>query len=571
MRFIGGTRGRLSAALLWAAVLAVPAQARTALELDASHQPVALQDAGDTWIDTTGKADQESVATDPSIAWRPTHADAIYPLTTGKALWLRFTIPPSAGVERWYLEIPYPSVDRVTLYLQASPGQWAVQSRAGDTLPVADWPVPHRHPLLPLVVSPTNPRSYLLKVENAQSYSAPLDFVSDSYLGRSEQQTSLILGIYFGLAGFAALLAVLSGISLRDSAYGFYALSVALMGLAQAAMTGIGGLQLWPHEPWWNDRSPMVLPVLAVGSLMWFFTTVVSMRERSPVLNRLFAGLALLAPVTALGIMFIEPSLRFRLLVPYVVLGANAAIFGMVWAARRGDRYAVWLLVGSLPVMIGAAFPTARVAGLIPVSFWTMYGMQIGIAVELPVLLVILMLRSQERREHHRRIQGLDRIDPATGLMNEHVFMERLTRMVVRSQRLKFQSAVLLVDIVNIDAIRRHFGPAAADELPLRVAGRLLSASREIDGVARLSELSFGMLLEGPLNAEEIASAGPRIVARCLMPCKDKPIEWVAQVRVAQTLVPAERADPKQVVARLRTLLSNVPAESKRAVFSLAS
>jgi diguanylate cyclase (GGDEF)-like protein len=227
-------------------------------------------------------------------------------------------------------------------------------------------------------------------------------------------------------------------------------------------------------------------------------------------------------------------------MVAYIVTASVVGPAAIIWAARRGDRYAIWLLAGSAPVILGAVFPLARLAGLIPVGFWTMHAMQVGIAIELPVLLVILMVRSQQRREHNRRIHGLDRIDPATGLINGHVFDERLARMLARARRLKYQSAVLLIDIVNIEQIRRDFGARSADELPLRVAGRLLSAAREIDAVARLSPLRFGMLVEGPLTAEEAASVGPRVVARCLMPFKSKPVEWVAQVRVAQTLAPAQ-------------------------------
>jgi GGDEF domain-containing protein len=561
---------RWLAALLLAVSVGGPALGRTVLDLDPAHQPVALQDWGDAWIDTTGEALVENVATDRGIAWAPTRQGAIYPLSLGKALWIRFTVPPAPDAERWYLEIPYPSVNRVTLYSPDSVGQWVAQS-AGDTLPVASWPVPHRHPLLPVVVSAEEPRKYMLRVENPHSYSAPLSFVSESYLSRHEQRTSLILGIYFGLAGLAVMLGVLSAISLRDSAYAFYALSVALMGLSQAAMTGIGGLHLWPNLPWWNDLSSMVLPVLAVGSLVWFFSAVVSLPQRSRRLHQLLAVLALLAIVTAIGMMLVSPSHRFQLMVPYIVTAATAGTVAILWAARRGDRYALWLLAGSAPVMLGSAFPIARLLGLIPISFWTMHGMQVGIAIELPVLLVILMVRSQQRREHNRRIHGLDRIDPATGLINAQVFAERLARMMARSQRLKYQSAVLLIDIANLEQIRRDFGARSAEELPLRVAGRLLSAAREIDGVARLSELRFGMLVEGPLTAEEAAAAGPRVVARCLMPFKNKPIEWVAQVRVAQSLVPTERADAHQVLERLEALLAAVPADSKRAVFALRS
>jgi two-component system, sensor histidine kinase LadS len=556
--------------LLIALMAAAPAWARTALELDSARQPVELGDWGDAWIDTTGQASVNDVVSDGRIEWTPTRRGAIYPITTGKVLWFRFTVPPAPDAERWYLEIPYPSVNRATLFTLDNVGEWVPQS-AGDTLPVADWPVPHRHPLLPIAVSAEEPRKYLLRVENPHSFSAPLSFVSESHLSRHEQRTSLILGIYFGLAGLAVAVGVLSAVSLRDSAYGFYALSVALMALAQAAMTGIGGLHLWPHWPAWNDVSSMALPVLAVGSLLWFFAIVVSMPERSRKLNLLLTGLALFAVPVAVAIVLVEPSLRFRLTVPYIVVASNVAVFCVLWAARRGDRYAVGVLGSMLPVIAGAAFPLSRLWGLIPIGFWTTHGMQVGIAIELPVLLVVLMVRSQQRREHNRRIQGLDRIDPATGLINGQVFVERLARMMVRSERLKYQSAVLIIDIVNLEQVRRDFGARSGEELPLRVAGRLLSAAREIDGVARLSELRFGMLVEGPLTPEDAASAGPRIVARCLMPFKNKPIEWVAQVRIAQTLVPTERADAQQVIDRLSALLTNVAPDSKRAVFTLTS
>jgi GGDEF domain-containing protein len=569
MGLLGAFRRLAAGLFLLAAVLLPPVWGRTVLELDSPSEPVPLLDWGDAWIDASGRVSVENVATDGAIAWQPTQPNAIYPLSSDKALWIRFTVPPAPDAERWYLEVPYPAVNRVTLYTPDSVGQWLAQS-AGDSLAVAKWPVPHRHPLLPLSVSAEEPRHYLVKVENGHSFSAPLSFVSESYLSRHEQRTSLILGLYFGLAGLAATLAALSAASLRDSAYALYALTVTLMALTQASLTGIAGLHLWPHAPAWNDVSALVLPVLAVGALMWFASAVISLAERSRRLYLLMLGGGALAVLVSALIAVVEPSHRFKLMVPYIAIGCNAAALLMVWAMRRGDRYAIWLLAGSLPVLIGAMFPLARTAGLIPLSFLTTHAMQIGIAIELPVLLVMLMLRSQDRREHNRRIHGLDRIDPATGLINEQVFRERLVRQIAVSQRLKLRSAVLLVEISNIETLRGQFGDRSAQELPLRVAGRLLSAAREIDSVARLAEHRFGILMEGPLTAEEIAAAGPRLVARCLMPFENKPIEWVAQVRVAQALVPMDGTDPDVIVGQLEALLASVPKDSKRAVFSLS-
>nr|WP_279343589.1 7TM diverse intracellular signaling domain-containing protein [Variovorax terrae] len=554
--------------MLLGAVLSLSALARTALELDTARQPVNLDDWGDAWIDTGGKAQPAQVDRDPSLPWQPTRGNAIYAFAAGQALWVRFTLPPSPDNERWYLELPYPSVNLVSLYRQDGAGQWDEQ-RAGDTLAVNTWPVPHRHPLMPVALSAETPRRYLLRIENPYGFSAPLRFVSESYLSYHEQRVSLILGIYFGLAGLAALLAALSAVSLRDRAYALYAPSVALMALTQASMTGIAGLHLWPGLAWWNDVSSLVLPVLTLISLLLFVSAVVSMRERSRHFHAGLIGLAVLGALVAIGIMVIEPQHRLWLLVPYTLLTQVAGLLALFWSWRRGDRFAPWLVLGALPVIGAAALPIARICGLVPVSFATMYGMQIGIAFELPVLLVILMLRSQQRREHNRRIHGMDRMDPATGLINGHVLTERLQRMIGRSERLHHQSAVLLIDIVNIEQIQRGFDRKSAEELPLRVAGRLLATARSIDSVARLSEYRFGMLVEGPLTSEEAAAVGPRLVARCLMPFRNKPPEWVAQLRVVWARVPQDSGDATALLERLGSALGAVPRDSRRAVFPL--
>lgn len=570
MRLFNIGRRLALAAFLLVGLWAAGAQARTVLDLDSTQQPIDLQDWGDAWIDERGQNTAEQVAQDAGVEWTPTQQGAIYPLTAGQSLWIRFTVPPAPDAERWYLEIPYSSLDKATLYSLDGAGQWIAQT-AGDAIPVASWPVPHRHPLLPVVVSAEVPRKYLLRIENPHSFSAPLLFVGESYFARREQRTSLILGICFGLAGLAVALASLSAVSLRDSAYGFYGLSVALMALSQAAMTGIGGLHLWPGWARWNDLSSMVLPVLAVGSLGWFFSAVTSMPERWKFMHQTLLALGLMSVATAVGIAVVDPSLRYKLMVPYIVVAGTLGIGSIGWAALRGDRYASWLLLAATPVVFGATFPLARLMGLIPVSFWTTYAMQAGIAIELPIALLILMMRSQHRREHNRRVQGFDKMDPATGLLNAQMFESSLTRMMARSRRLKYESVVLLIDLVNSEQIRRTYGARAAEELPLLVAGRLLSAARDIDVVARISELRFGMLVEGPLSTGDAAAEGPRIVARCLMPYKNKPIEWVAQVRVAQTIVPAEGVDAQQAIARLQGLLDTVAPDNRRAVFTLAT
>lgn len=553
---------------LFAALASPAAWSRTVLDLDVQRQPVALEDWGDYWIDTSAKLTAPEVAAGAGVNWQPTDRNAIYKAGAGNVLWIRFTVPPAPDAERWYVELPYSSINRASLYTLDMSGQWNEQ-KAGDLVAVSKWPVPHRHPLLPIAVSAETPSQYLLRLENGHRFSAPLQFVSEGFLNHSEQRVSLILGIFFGLAGLAVLVSAISAISLRDHAYGWYALSVTLMALTQATLTGIAGLHLWPDAAWWNDVSTSVLPTLELASTLMFVSAAISLPERSLRLHRGLMAVAVLGVVMAVALALVPVERRMGIFSLYVFLPQVLAVYAMAWAWKRGDRFAPWLMIGLSPILIAGAWLMARNAGLVPISFMTMHGSQLGVAIELPIVMVILMLRSQHRRENTRRIQGLDRVDPATGLINGHVFAERLMRMIARSERLKHQSAVMIIDIVNTDQIQRDFGRKAAEDLPLRVAERLLSTAREIDSAARLSERRFGMLVDGPFSAEDAATLGPRIVARCLMPYKGMHVDCIAQVRIAYALVPYQGSNAQGVLTALEEKLATVSIEDRKAVFML--
>jgi GGDEF domain-containing protein len=275
------------------------------------------------------------------------------------------------------------------------------------------------------------------------------------------------------------------------------------------------------------------------------------------------AGVSLLLVVT-------ESALRFKLLVPYLVVVPLVMLLINLWTWRRGDRFGGWLLISAAPFAFSLALAIARYLQWLPLSFATEQGVLASMALQMPAMLAVLILRSQHRRENKRRIHGLDRVDPATGLINEPVFVERMARMIARSERFKHQGAVLMIDLTNTEQLQRDFGRKTAEELPLRVAERLLSTAREIDSAARLSEQRFGMLVEGPFSDDDAASLGPRIVARCLMPFKGLPEACVAQVRVAYALVPRHGASAEVILARLEQKLANTSPASKRAVFMLS-
>lgn len=544
------------------------AYAEAPLNLTTHQQPVNLAGQGDYWIDTTGQYTAEQVADDTSIVWRPTHDHTVYPVSGTQALWIRLNALPTPEGERWYLEVVDPALNVASLFTKDAHATW-LEQRAGDQIDVAKWPVPHRYPLLPLALSTYATTQYLLRLENGTPISAPLHFVSEGYLSHSEQRVSLVLGMFFGLLGLAVLMCTISALLLRDATQGWYALLALLLGVSQSSATGIGGLHLWPHAAAWNDASKFVLPMLVMPTALMFIASAVSTAQRMPRLHRLMQFEAVLGLAIA-GVLLFTPSIaRGDLLIPIFLLVHSSALGVLLWAWMRGDRLAPWILLSFVPVLASAGWVIVAYLGWVPKDFLTQYCMQIGVALHLSIVMAVLTVRSQQRRDHTRRILRLDRVDPATGLIRQPVFLDRLQRMIARSERLQQRAGVMLVDILNIEQIQRDFGRTTAEDLPVRVAERLRALARDIDTAARLSPHSYGLLLEGPFSAQDAARLAPIIVARCLMPFEGLPAACVGQVRVAYALVPPQGGDAAVLLAQLQARLANAPADG-RAVFALA-
>ena len=543
-------------------------QAATPIVLAKTSDLVDLVSISEYRIDKTAKLTAADIAADTSTAWQKGPARGIYPLQPDQALWLRFSVAPAPDASHWSLEIPYAALNGASLFKLAADGSTTAQ-HAGDLLANSAWTVAQRHTIMAIEANAGQVTEYLLRLENAQGFSAPVRLIAADRLLRGEQGLSIFMGGYFGISVLGMLIGLVGLVWLRDSAYLFAAACAALVGLTQTAISGFGGLYLWPDSPFWADRSLVVLGLLAITSFLLLNAKIVYLGQRSRRLNFGVWAFSAFGAAVCAALLVTDGSLRIALALPplfaavLLMLGMNA------WAWRHGDRFGVWILISFIPFFLSIGLAALRYVQWIPLSFFTEQSWLASLAIQQLAMLAALFSRSQQRRENARRIAGVDQIDPATGLINEQVFTTRLARMQARSARLKHQSAVLVIEVMNSEQILRDFGKKTANALPLRVASRLLSTTREIDSAARLSELRFGILVEGPFNAEEAATLAPRIVARCLMPYPGLHIDCVSQVRVAYALVPELAGNPKTVLERLHRLLETAPESSKKAVFML--
>ena len=545
-----GRRWPSGAALLLALLLCLlggRSDAQPMVSLDGAGE-LLLHGVAEVWLDADGTTAREQVM-DPGgpARWRPLAESPLFDLRRGQAVWLRFALAPSTSLSAWFLELPYAPLDRLELHQPGDGGRWTV-TLAGDRVPVRERVIAFRHPLLPVVLPRDGPVVLYARLESPHGFAA---------MPRLVRQDVLLAMVVAAVMGWAR----------RDRTLAVFTIKLALLALGAASISGLAGLYLWPHAPQWNDLSPTLFTyAVFVATAVLTATALAGVPGVRP-WRVLLLTVAVAGAVGALAWASVAPHLRIKLVALYMLAVAALSVALAVAARRRGDPQAIGLVWALLPLLLSAALPVARALGVPLHNLVVQYGLVLGTSAEIPILLLVLLRRSQDRPDHQRRLLDMRHTDPTTGLPMLPVFIERGQRMILRSQRFDHQGLVLLVDIVAGRALGHD--PRRPSEWPLRVAARLQSHLTPVDVLARLAERRFGLVLEGPVTPTLEASMAPRLVASCLLPYEGQPEGWLTRVRVAYAMVPLDGGDMARVVQQLDSLLTSVPAWDSRTVFTL--
>ena len=353
---------------------------------------------------------------------------------------------------------------------------------------------------------------YWLRVEHARvAYSAPIRLISGTPLAVSRDQEQFLLGGYFGLLAMVLMMALALSIAWRDRLMIGYAAYVASVGITQLGQLGTGAQYVWPYWDGWNRLSTFVAPSLSAVVGLLFIRMLTEPARSSVWLDR--AVLAVAALTTTLVLLDIAVPLvaTYRLIGDVLLLLALVAVcMALAWR-RSPDRHLRLAILGFMPMLLLALFPLARTLGLIATSGLTRYGLAIGAALEMPILLYAIATGVASRREARVRAAASATTDALTGLANLRVLTPRLDGALARADKQGSSFAVLVVHVANWKDIAAAHGLQAAERALVLTASRLRRIAGEVDPAARVSEADFAVLLEAPTTRPDAIARARRI------------------------------------------------------------
>jgi two-component system, sensor histidine kinase LadS len=573
-------RLRRSMALLfavWLVWLVLPSLAWAqpkAAEIGAREVTLEMQ----FWVDETGQVTLEQLSQMPAGSFKLMEKHRSFSLQNQSALWMRLDLPAMDTSKRWYLQLSSGTfIDSASLFHRSTSGNWTEQV-AGDSLPVAQWTHPSQTPLFQLDVQ--NAATVWIRLKNYPAPIAPrVQLVNEGALAQQQSWTYLLLGGYFGFGLLVLFLGLIHVRLYADRAFVAYSVYVAFMLSFQVSFTGIGGLFFWPESATWNNASPAIFMLLLSATGTWFVREACGVARHNKFIDK-----AVMVKV-AFGVIFAAFYTLFPNHKTFITLnlyGLLTVVLGMilcVWTWRRGERYGGWLFLGFVPIWIGYTFPALRSAGLIADNWLSQYAVLIGSAIEIPLLLYVLHMRTKEFSENRARMRAIDHTDPLTGLAIAPVLTLRLRDAMRRSRRQEKAPVLILVELANHADIIETDGRPIGDRALVVAASRLLSSVSELDTVCRIDDARFAILSENSMDFYGVRMLAQRIIAKGLTEPADARSEKPLRFRVVTSVLQHDSKKPnagqdidlQDILIPLVQAMNELAKEPKKMIVHLAS
>ncbi len=558
--------GALLVGVLLGAAAHAGLPATAPLLLEDATAPIDAQNLGGAWVDANGSAGLEQVLRAGPALFQPLPPDVIYTLGEEGALWLHFRLLRGNNQHHgWLMAFPMPLLDRVTVYQQDSQGHWQGQS-AGDTMAVSTWSEPGRYPHFRLGLPRGQARDVYARIQHVTAADFPVQLLSERAYDQRIQVEYLGLGLTFGALLLLITACLAQSLVYRDGVYAWYALYALLTALAVSAYTGVAAHLLWPDFSVLGDAHQGLLALLAAAAALLFVRNLTGISARHQLIDQAVYWVGLAGIALAAVFPLLPKPAGLTVLTAYIggTTVANMLIAFAAW--RRGDGVGAWVLLAYVPLSLALGMALVRLFGWLPESFGTQYAIVAAMAVEVPLLMVALNLRSRERHGAHIRELALSSQDALTGLLAPHLFHDRLRQVVARYQRDKQNAAVVLIDLVNYPWIKEGHGSAVAEQSLLRCVIKLRRLLRDVDTVSRLGEARFGLILEGGVSRQSVTDRAARLIAGGLMPLPGLKPDVMLQFHAAAVLLDERIAEPPELVAALTGVLAKMSPRTRRPI-----
>ncbi|MGF1533042.1 MAG: 7TM diverse intracellular signaling domain-containing protein [Bernardetiaceae bacterium] len=459
-----------------------PLQAQEVLLLEATEERYALE--GACWYFVDEQRDRGFAEVRQAEFWTnflPVQDRQLNFGFTSDVIWVSFRLQSSTDLP-WLLYIKTALLEDITLYAQQPDGSWQ-ERKFGNRYPFSSWDTDHVWPTVYLDLPSGQERRFFMRFQNKSPMVLPLFLEQTESYASATRYHDLFYGLYFGGLLVMMLFNLFIFYTLRERSYIYYIGSILATLLLSSFISGFAFKVFLAQFPIINAYGARALAGMVVIFTGLFAQSFLETQRYAPLMHRLLwinMGLAVVG--IALGLSDVWPGATTKVVSVQAVL----LLVSGIWVWRKGNPYARFFVLAWAIYIFGGLAYTTYVSGLLPTSFWTKHGAEIGAISEVILLALALSDRYRLMRQERERViaQSLALQENSAKLLEQKV-RERTQALSNMNQELnqlneELNAAFDTVNFQKADIERKTQSLKASINYARRIQEAMLPTSEQI-------------------------------------------------------------------------------------------
>jgi signal transduction histidine kinase/CheY-like chemotaxis protein len=309
---------------------------------------------------------------------------------TSSGYWLRFrlNIPKELTNSPWLLEIPFPLLDYVALYSPDKNNAYSVII-TGDRSPFSQRDLDTTDFVFKLTPEQED-NVYYLHVKTKDSLQVPLHLWHVDHFPKHNAYVNRLQGIYFGIMIVMILYNLFIYLSVRERSYLYYISYISTFTLFQASIQGFSFEYLWPNETRWANISIPFLGVLSLFFASLFARNILQTHLFIPKFDKVLILIAASLFCTLPVVLFADYDVGIIVALFCTFIFFNLVLITSCLAAFKGNRIAKVFVVAWAIFLVSGIISMLGVLNVLPLKYSSLVALQIGSAIEVILLSLVL-------------------------------------------------------------------------------------------------------------------------------------------------------------------------------------
>jgi len=329
----------------------------------------------------------------------------------------------------WWLDIDYPLLDYVDMYILDENGEVISHKQSGDLNYKILKDIQQTKVLFSLPYQSLQIYTVYLKVKTSSSMLLPIRIISNKSLYSSTYISQILSGMFYGILLILIIYNALIYIFTKEKIYFLYILFVVSYGIWQLSFDGIGSLYIWDNNDWMREKASSVFIYVIGFTLLLFSQYLLNSKKNIPRYNKYL--LNPLKYISAVGILV-------AIIIPYkysIVFGALLSILlpsilliAGILVLKTDYKFIRLFVLGWAIFLLGTIVFTLSKFNLVPSYIFMKYIQQMASSIEMVFVSLALSVRFRNLQEKYH-----------TKLKNHNEDLEKAVNLSIKKEREKEQ------------------------------------------------------------------------------------------------------------------------------------